>query len=218
MAITPITDLSSLKLNLSDYMARTDLEEYYPTFIQLAEKRLNSGLKALGMQNTVALDLTSIGETPVPDDYIEWVNIMWSDVPGDHSRRLRYVEPNSPEFTYRHRPNGSPQYYTVSGGMIRLAPARVGKVILVYYKRIPALTTAAPTNWLITTAPQLYLYATLAEAYVFQKDETRAAEHQKAAEERLGQFVMESSSGKLGRRAERAAEDQAEVIAAKALN
>lgn len=217
MALPPVTDYPSLVANLSDYIARDDLEGYYPTFIQLAEKRLNSGLKALGMQGEVALTASATGEVALPTDYIEWVSLSWMAANG-RPRRLRYVEPNSPEFTFRHRPNGDPQFYTVSANMLRLAPGRAGNLELVHYKRIPSLTADAPTNWLITTAPQLYLYATLGESYVFQKDETRAAEWLKMAEDRLGQFVQESSSGKIGRRAERVAEDQAEVVAAKALN
>ncbi|MBY0260159.1 hypothetical protein [Methylobacterium sp.] len=217
MALPPITDYASLVANLSDYIARDDLEGYYATFIQLAEKRLNSGLKALGMQGVSALTTNAAGQALLPGDYIEWLSLGWVDA-GGKQRHLRYVEPNSPEFTFRHRPNGSPQFYTISGGLVRLAPGRSLTLELVHYKRIPPLTVDAPTNWLITTAPQLYLYATLGEAYVFQKDEARAAEWLKMAEERLGQFVQESSSGKVGRRAERAAEDQAEAIAAKALN
>jgi hypothetical protein len=217
MALPPITDYDSLVLNLSDYIARDDLEGYYPTFIQLAEKRLNSGLKALGMQGEATLTASSAGEVALPPDYIEWVSLSWTAASG-RPRQLRYVEANSPEFTFRHRPNGDPQFYTVSAGKLRLAPGRAGSLSLVHYKRIPPLTDEAPTNWLITTAPQLYFYATLGEAYVFQKDEARAGEWLKMAEERLAQFVQESSSGKVGRRAERAAEDQAEVVAAKALN
>lgn len=216
MAIAPITDLPSLVLNLSDYMARTDLEEYYPTFVQLAEKRLNSGLKALGMQGGALIDIDG-GLATLPDDYIEWVSARFVPAAGK-TVPLRYVEPNSPEITHRHRPNGPPQYYTVSANAIQVVPGRAGKVDMHYYRRLPPLTAAAPTNWLITTAPQLYLYAVLGEAYVFQKDEARAGEWLKMAEERLGQFVQESSSGKVGRRAERAAEDQAEAVAAKALN
>lgn len=217
MALPPITNYTSLVANLSDFIARDDLEGYYPTFIQLAEKRLNSGLKALGMQGEAQLTADASGEVTLPNDYIEWVSLSWAAANG-RPRRLRYVEPNSPEATFRYRPNGDPQFYTISANTIRLTPGRAGALELVHYKRIPPLTVDAPTNWLITTAPQLYLYATLGEAYVFQKDEARAAEWLKMAEERLGQFVQESSSGKVGRRAERAAEDQAEVIAAKALN
>ena len=218
MAVAPITDLPSLYLNLSDYMARTDLEEYYATFVQLAEKRLNSGLKALGMQSSTPVVVADDGTAALPADYIEWISAQWFSAGYAKMHRLRYVEANSPEFTYRHRPNGPPQYYTISAGFVRLAPAREGTLSLAYYQRLPPLGADRAKNWLIETAPQLYLYASLAEAYTFQKDEVRAAEWLKMAEERLGQFVQESSSGKVGRRAERAAEDRADVIAAKALN
>lgn len=218
MALPPITDYASLVANVSDYLARNDLEDYYPTFIELAEKRLNSALKALGMQNTSALTPGSDGNCTLPTDYVEWVAVVWSPSGGGRSLGLRYAEPNAPEMTHRFRPNGPPQFYTVAGGKLQPQPPKAGSYALTYYQRIPALTASATTNWLIATAPQVYLYAVLAEAYAFQKDEEKAALWTKAAEDRLGQFMAESSSGKVGRRAEREAEQVAEALAAKAIS
>ncbi|KQO43027.1 phage adaptor protein [Methylobacterium sp. Leaf85] len=218
MALPPITDYDSLVLNVSDYIARNDLEDYYPTFIQLTENRLNSALKVPGMETETTLTLSADGTVATPSAYVEWILVSWRSAPTARAQRLRYVEANSPEFTHRHRPNGSAQYYTVAGNKIRLAPARAGTIETVFYQRVPPLTSAAPTNWLITKAPQLYLYGVLAEAYSFQKDEVRSAEWGKAADERLKLFIEESSAAKVGRRAERNAEVEAEVIAAKAPN
>ncbi|MGY2052410.1 phage adaptor protein [Methylobacterium sp. JK268] len=218
MSLPSITDYSSLVTNLSDYLARNDLEDYYPTFIELAEKRLNSALKALGMQSTNALAPGADGNCALPTDYVEWVSVVWTPSSGGRSLGLRYAEPNAPEVTNRFRPNGPPQFYTIAGGKLQPQPPRAGSYALTYYQRIPPLTAAATTNWLIGTAPQVYLYAVLAEAYAFQKDEEKASLWTKAAEERLAQFMAESSSGKVGRRAERDAEQAAEMVAAKAIS
>ncbi|MEN3234731.1 hypothetical protein PUR29_14110 [Methylobacterium ajmalii] len=216
MAVPAITDLSSLKLNLSDYLARNDLEDYYPTFIELAEKRLNSALKTLGMQGATDLSIANGAQSAaLPNDYVEWVRVQFTA--GGRTLGLRYMEPNAPEVTHRFRPNGPPQFYTVTGGVLSPVPARDGTYRLTYYQRLPPLTDGAPTNWLIVTAPQIYLYAVLAEAYAFQKDEEKAGVWTKTTEDRLAAFVAESSSGKVGRRIERAAEDAAEMAAAKAI-
>ncbi len=217
MVVPAIVDLPTLKLNLDDYLARNDLGDYYPTFIELAEKRLNSSLKTLGMQGATDLAIANGAQSVnLPNDYVEWVRVVFTA--GGRSLGLRYMEPNAPEVTHRFRPNGPPQFYTVTGGVLSPVPARDGTYRLTYYQRLPPLTDGAPTNWLIVTAPQIYLYATLAEAYAFQKDEDKAAIWAKTTEDRLAAFVAESSSGKVGRRAERAAELEAEAIAAKAMS
>lgn len=217
-ALPAIIDYDSLVLNVSDYIARNDLEDYYPTFIQLTENRLNSALKVPGMETETTLTLGVDGTVATPATYVEWIMVNWKAAPAGRVQRLRYVEANSPEFTHRFRPNGAPQYYTVAGGKIRTAPGRAGTIDAVFYQRVPSLTPTAQTNWLIQKAPQLYLYGVIAEAYSFQKDEARASEWMKNADDRLKLFIEESSGVKVGRRAERAAEVEAELIAAKGLN
>jgi hypothetical protein len=44
---------------------------------------------------------------------------------------------------------------------------------LVYFSGVPPLSDAAPQNWLITTYPNVYLYAALLEAMPFLKDDAR---------------------------------------------
>lgn len=218
MALPPITDLPSLYANASDYLVRADLEQYYPTFLGLAEARLESVLKTPGMENEIIIDADSTNAYPVPDSYIDWISARWFSSDNKFSQSLINKEANSPEFTIRYRPNGNPQYYALLAGRIRLRPERAGKLVLAYYQRIPHLTDAAPVNWLITKAPQLYLAAFLAEAYAFQKDEARTLEWITAMEKRLADFVAEASGNKVGLRATRGAEIEAEVVAAKALN
>ena len=41
---------------------------------------------------------------------------------------LRYVEPDSPEFRHRFRPNGDPQYFTVLGDQVQTRSLQPGKV------------------------------------------------------------------------------------------
>ena len=215
MPLPIITDLDSLIANVSDYLARDDIAYAYGTHIQNAEARLNSVLKVPGMEKAATLALDAAGTVALPADFVEWVMAQHSSGGGTpRLQRMRYVEANSAEFTYRYRPNGDPQFYTIAGGKLQIVPARAGSVILTYYSRLPALTTAAPTNWLLQKSPHVYLYSVLAEAYAFQKDEAKAAEWMKAADERLKQFLTESNTGKVGRRAERAAEDAADALAA----
>lgn len=218
--VASITTYDTLLIAAAEYIARNDLDEYFQVFVQLTEKRLNSALKVPGMEvlTSVAINDTT-KMAPVPAEYVEWISAEWTGTgTGARTRQLRYVEPNSPEFTFRFRPNGSPQYYTILAGGVRTKPYATGSIALAYYRQIPPLGPSAQSNWLIAKAPQLYLYGVLGEAYSFQKDEAKAGEWLGKADERLKLFIAESSTGKVGRRAERVAEMEAEIAAAKALN
>jgi hypothetical protein len=63
--------------------------------------------------------------------------------------------------------------FSIIGSSLYVRPIGSGDVTLFYYQTIPALESAS-TNWLMTARPDIYIYGTLAEAYIFQKDETRA--------------------------------------------
>lgn len=53
-------------------------------------------------------------------------------------------------------------------------------LILVYYQRIPALSDVVTTNWLLESNPDLYLYAALAAAEAWLKNDPRLPVWQQA--------------------------------------
>lgn len=216
----PITDYPSLVAAVEEYLARGDLQAYARIFIQQAEGRFNTDLKVVDMhKSTGGLNLTD-GAIDLPADFIDWVALMWvpASAVGQRGLFLRYVEADSPEFRTRHRPNGPPQFYTLLAGKVRVMPTAAGAVEMTYYGRIPALTEAAPKNWLITKAPEVYLYGTLMEAALFQKDEERSAQWLGLVKERLGAIFGQADTQKTAARTARPAVANAEMTAAQALS
>ena len=61
---------------------------------------------------------------------------------------------------------GRPLAYAISGSSLLLGPAPNGTytIQLVYKQKIPALSDASPTNWLLAKHPDLYVAASLAMA------------------------------------------------------
>lgn len=209
-----ITDYPSLSAAFENYLARTDLTEFLPYFVRVTEAWLNRQLRTREMMATAGL--LSVAGTPgyaIPGDYLEWIALQWSSADLSRVQMLRYVEPDSPEFRHRFRPNGDPQYFTVLGDQVQTRSLQPGKVTLTYYRQIPALSTAAPTNWLLTKAPELYLYGVMAEAYRFQKDEARNQKWLADGMAFLQALMGQGDSQKTGGRPRRAAEDQAEATA-----
>ena len=69
---------------------------------------------------------------------------------------------------------GQPKYFTVFGTEIELLPTPDSSytVEMIYRQSIPALATNDP-NWLLTLAPDLYLYGALLEAAPYIKEDGR---------------------------------------------
>lgn len=68
---------------------------------------------------------------------------------------------------------GGPMYYTIVGNAIQTYP-RASEIYLVYYGGIARLSDDAPTNWLLSQAPDAYLYASLLESMPYMNDDSRA--------------------------------------------
>lgn len=217
--LAPITDYPTLLAALEAYLARDDLQAFAPIFVQQAEGRFNTELRVPEMQDrTEAAALEGDGVN-LPSDFIDWIAVRWAPSSGpQRALYLAYREPDSPEFRHRHRPNGVPQFYTVLAGKVRIAPVIAGTLELFYYTRIPALTADAPSNWLIAKAPEVYLYASLWEAMLFQKDEERSTQWSNLVNERLKAIFGQADTQKVGLRQQRQANEAAEMAAAKGMN
>ncbi|WP_298967752.1 hypothetical protein [uncultured Methylobacterium sp.] len=205
-----IASYSDLLAEVVSYLERPDLAAAVPGFVQRAEARFNRRLRTRDMEA-----LTTLPETgALPADFLEWIFLTWTG--GGRIQAPRYVEADSPEFRYKHRPHGDPQYFALIAGRIQVRPARPGSLDLAYYQAVPALGATRASNWLLARNADLYLYAALAEAHLFQKDEARAREWTKMADDLMAGLMGQADSQKTGRRPTRAAADVAEVTAANA--
>ena len=65
--------------------------------------------------------------------------------------------------------------YTIIADELQLGPipGSVQTIEMLFYKKFDALTALAPTNWMITNAPDVYLYGCLLEAEPFIMNDPR---------------------------------------------
>ena len=211
--MTVITDLASLQAAVLDYIARPDLADVVPGFIALAESHFNAILRAREMEaeasgGTAAMPVAAMD---LPIDFIEWLAVSWAG--SGRTARPTFAEADSPEARFRHRPGGDPQYFTIRAGKVRMVPEKPGVVTLAYYAAIPPLTSDAPKNWLLAKAPDAYLYAVLAEAYLFQKDPAAVQAHTGLMLQVLSALGIKADTAKVAKRTGRSAEIQASAQA-----
>ena len=69
---------------------------------------------------------------------------------------------------------GTPALYTLEAGQFHLYPTPIADtdVELLYYAEVPALASNA-TNWLLTAAPDVYLYGSLMHSAPYLQDDAR---------------------------------------------
>lgn len=155
-----IQDYSTLKAAIADWLARADLTSRIPTFIQLAEARINRELRVKSMQ-VQASGTATAGVIAYPTD-ARAIQSLTVELGG----RRHEIHPLPPESLKDvSTAGGLPCGYVVVEDEIRLIGGTGSEdYTLTYWKAVPALSDSASQNWLILREPGLYLYGALIEA------------------------------------------------------
>lgn len=158
-----ISTYAELQTSVASWLHRADLTSQIPDFITLAEAKLNRKLRLRAQENT-ATDTVS-ATVALPTGFVEMKSLTVSA--GGENYPLTYV---TPELITSE--TGQPSSYSIVGDNIVFQNSSTGYAYtLVYYKPFDSLS--AGVNWLITNAPDVYLYATLLEAAPYMKNDKR---------------------------------------------
>jgi hypothetical protein len=171
MAITNYTELQSA---VGDWLNREDLTAVIPTFISLAEARLNRDLRVRQMIKRAVAVLDDDYIT-LPADWLEARNVQINLSFGP--RKLEYMTlEQADDFNGRRgAAAGVPMFFNVTGNQLEIVPRPSGEpeIELTYYAKIPALSNAVTSNWVLEQWPDMYLYGTLAHTAPYLKDDER---------------------------------------------
>ena len=195
-----IVDYSTLQSSIANWLARADLANVIPDFIQLAESRINRDLRVRKMQKTI-YGLSSSGKITLPDDYLGMLSFKASaasEIPmqdllldgdfildgselldGENVAELLSglfeMFPQSPVsnlvFPWR---SGLPIGYNVVGDQIILdGGVPTSFFAMTYWAKVPSLSASNQQTWLLKDEPGIYLYAALVEASPYTRDDER---------------------------------------------
>lgn len=175
MSISNYTELQAAAAN---WLARDDLTLRIPEFVTLCEAKLNRELfvRQMETRSTTTVDISSTEPEfiSLPSDFQAMRRIRLSSVAG--KPRLQYL--SGAQADERRYSAGDvaaqPAHFTIMGDEMELIPTpdQDYTVEMVYRKYIPALASNA-TNWLLTLAPDVYLYGTLLESAPYIKEDER---------------------------------------------
>lgn len=165
MALANYTDL---KAAVAAWLARSDLTSQIPDFVTLCEAKLNRLLRCRQMEQRSTATATEYME--LPTGFLELRNIQLNETP---KVPLSLMAPEYGDLVYSGA-TGKPLYYAILANQLQLIPAPDGTytVEVDYYEVIPPLASNA-TNWLLTAAPDIYLYGSLLEASGYLQDDPR---------------------------------------------
>ncbi len=188
--MSALANYTELSAYVEDLLDRDDLADRISTFVRLAEARMNRLLDDPEME--VRTTATATGNyTALPADFGEMVSIST----GNGS--LAAVGPV--EFSGFNSVSGTPRYYSILDGSITFAPANsTAPISMVYRRRIPGLTATSPTNWLLSLAPDAYLYGTLVQAAAFLAEDERVGMWKAAFDEAIGELRIDAARRKWG--------------------
>lgn len=167
-----ITSYSTLKTAVADWLARDDLTSYIPDLITFAEARIYREMKVRQMETALSSAIAA-GVLTVPTGYTQ---MKWAYVNGSPTSPLTRVSLEQLYSQYPTRSSGGkPRYFAREAETFVFGPYPDSTYTIkgVYYKKLTVLSDSNTTNWLITDAPDLILFAALVEAKIFIMDDPR---------------------------------------------
>ena len=168
-----LTTYAELKTSVGDWLNRTDLATAISDFVSLAESQIERQLRTRQM---IVRATASIGTeySAVPADFLETKSLKLNTNPVT-ALQFDTVDALDSLSNTTYLSSGKPLRFTIVGGQIRVLPIPDAEYTaeLVYYAKLAKLSNANTTNWLLTQAPDVYLYGSLLQAAPYLQDDAR---------------------------------------------
>lgn len=174
-----ITDYSTLQTAIANWLARADLTNIIPEFIQLAESRLNRDVKSpRNLQIFTGTLASNYFDFPVLFLQQEGKFKEIKKLSITYGGRDCVLEPMTPNQATDVSVVGPPRGYYVLGAAVYVIGGNGDEnYSLTAEMSLPDISSAvnAYSNWVLQKAPELYLYAALLEASPYLKADNRIA-------------------------------------------
>jgi hypothetical protein len=165
-----ITTYAELQAAVGNWLDHSLFAARIPEFIALFEAAANRRLRVREQEATATLTPVS-GAVALPTDYLAWRRLTWT---GSPRVELQYVHPSYLQAAYPSSPTDVPRIFSIEGATLKIRPLDGTPLELDYFQKIPALSDAAPSNWLLAAHPDVYLFGSLVEAEMFGVNDERA--------------------------------------------
>lgn len=165
-----IATYSDLQTSITNWLKRADLTSLIPDWISLCEADYNRRLRISAMEDRATSSVSS-EYVALPTGFLELRSLQLNTSP---VTPLTAVGPEYMDLAFGGK-LGKPLYYAIVGDEIQLSPAPDGTYTLEinYYATISALSASNTTNWVLTNAPDIYLYGSLLHSAPYIRNDQR---------------------------------------------
>ena len=168
-----LSNFTELKTEIANFLNRDDLTNVIPTFIRLAEAKMNRDIRHWRMETrkTALLDNQF---TALPIDFLSPVRMTLNTA---ETKVLELAGTNEISKLRAEAGNatGEPAYYAMIDGSIEVFPSPDADytIEMLYYEAIEGLSNSITTNWILTYYPDVYLYASLLQSAPYLMEDNR---------------------------------------------
>lgn len=159
-----IGNYTQLQTAITTWLVRTDLpNSQILDFITLAEAKLNRALRLLQQETLATVTLSSAASTAsLPSRFLELISFKWTDITGGPTQKsLGEVADIGVGLG-----SSRPQYFALSSNFVFERTADAAYTLNCRYYKSWNIA-ADTTNWLLTNAPDAYLYYALDAAGIY---------------------------------------------------
>jgi hypothetical protein len=167
-----LSTYAELKASVADWLNRSDLTSAITDFVSLAEAQMERTLRTTQMitRATATIDAEY---NATPGDFLEARTFKMDTNP---VTPLQFETIDSLDnLLTQYTSSGKPLFFGIVGLQIRVVPIPDSSYTgeLIYYSKLAKLSTSNTTNWLLTKAPDVYLYGSLLQAAPYLQDDAR---------------------------------------------
>jgi hypothetical protein len=178
-ATIDLTSYSGLIGTVAAYLNRQDLTAQIPAFIAQAEAKFNRELRVRDMQQRSQAS-ASDEYISLPSDFLAVYTLELADNTTRWGEPLRFMTEEEARIWRAENPGSNPGNtvgFTLYGSEIELIdpPTTDIDFRLKYYAKIPSLSSALTSNWLLVKSPDLYVVGACLEASMYLKNDERLA-------------------------------------------
>ena len=187
-----ITTYDGLKTSIANWLNRDDLVAVIPTFVSLAEAHISRELRHWKQEKRVTTSLDERYEN-LPNDWLEIKLITLTS-----GKMLKTISAGDmSERRAQSNAAGEPKFVRLSADQIEIYPTPNAPtdVNLLYYARVPSLSDASPTNWLLNDAPDILLYGSLIHSAPYLADDARTQVWASLYQNGLDKLNVENAKG-----------------------
>ena len=190
---------TELKTKIANFLNRSDLTNEMDNYIQLTESEVNRKLRHKDMIKRATATLET-QYSQLPGDFIGIVNVdlLTADPKPMFQQSLESLDVFRKSID---NSTGEPKYYAISGDTLEVAPnpSSAYTIQMTYYAEIPGLSSSNATNFLSTSAPDVYLYGCLKHASIFLMEDERLPLISTQFEKALEELKIQQQQGAFGK-------------------